>query len=428
MHRRSGRHGVRAGRRRRRPALAAAALAVFAALQRGSTSAQEPAPLALEEAERRALQASPAVRAAEARVRAEQGRLRQAGLYPNPDLTLDTLRFTHGFGPKETSLSLRQPIPYHGKRALERREAEALIEAARKDGERVRLDLQQEVREAYCRIYFTARIVEVEQEDVETTKDLGRAAEARVKAGDAPPLESLKATVEVSRAASELGRARGELAAQTASFNLLLGLAADAQTIVAAPPTGLAPPDPLPDLMRRALERQPGIKARESLAAAAQAASERARLERRPDVAIGPTFGSEEGTPFVGAGIALRLPAWNRNQGNILAAEAARDEAAALAGAARLEVERLVADAYGRFRSATSQQVLYEEGLLAEAEQLLETARKSYEGGESGVLELLDARRTTLAVRQGYYRTCLDAAVAAIQLRRAVGEGAEAPR
>ncbi|HEU4402846.1 MAG TPA: hypothetical protein VFT43_12140, partial [Candidatus Polarisedimenticolia bacterium] len=47
-----------------------------------------PAPLRLEEAERRAIAASPLIRAAGERVRFEEGRLRQAGIYPNPDLSL----------------------------------------------------------------------------------------------------------------------------------------------------------------------------------------------------------------------------------------------------------------------------------------------------------------------------------------------------
>ena len=55
----------------------------------------------------------------------------------------------------------------------------------------------------------------------------------------------------------------------------------------------------------------------------------------------------------------------------------------------------------------------------------METARKAYEGGESGILEVLDARRTALAVREEYYRASLDVALAAVQLRRATGEDLE---
>ena len=65
--------------------------------------------------------------------------------------------------------------------------------------------------------------------------------------------------------------------------------------------------------------------------------------------------------------------------------------------------------------------------MLSHTADLVEAARKSYEAGESGILDLLDARRTALAVREEYYRAGLDAALAAVRLRRAVGEEAEEP-
>jgi len=387
--------------------------------------AAPPSPLTLPEAERLALRASPALKAAEARIRLEEGRLRQAGLYPNPDLTLDSSWFTGGSGHRETILSLRQPIAYPRKRDLEKKEALERIEAARRDLERVRLEILLETREAYFRIHFAHEVLKVEEEDLEATRAVRKAVEARVATGDAAPFESLKASVEVSRAESEVSRARGELAAETASFNLLLGLPADAPTVAAEPNSDLEPAGELPALQARALERQPEIQSRQHTALAAGFAAERARLDRRPDLSAGPALGHETSGFFVGAGVSVRLPVWNRNQGNIVATEAGREETLAQVDAARLAVSRLVADSYGRYRSARAQKLLFEQGLLSEAAQLVETARKAYEGGESGILEVLDARRTALAVREEYYRASLDVALAAVQLRRATGEDLE---
>jgi len=400
----------------------------FAQVSTVDPAALPVAPLTLHESELRALEASPAMKAAEARVRFEEGRLRQAGLYPNPDLTLDANRFTQDFGPKETVLSFRQPIPYHGKRGLERQEALERIEAARRDRQRERLDLLLQVREAYYRIHFAGEVLRVEEEDLEATRAVRKAVDARVAAGDAAPFESLKASVEVSRADNGVSRARGELSAETASFNLLLGLRPDAPTTLTAPPLEQEPAGDLPALQARALESQPEIQSREHAALAAGFAADRERLERRPDFSVGPNFGDEEGVRFVGLGASLKLPFWNRNQGNIAAAQARSDESRAEADAARLGVSRLVADSYGRYRTARAQKLLFEQGLLAEAEQLLDAARKAYEGGESGILEFLDARRTALAVREEYYRASLDAALAAVRLHRAVGEDLEETR
>jgi cobalt-zinc-cadmium efflux system outer membrane protein len=229
----------------------------------------------------------------------------------------------------------------------------------------------------------------------------------------------------VRRAESGLEIIRGEISADTASFNLLLGLPSDAPTLLGAPGRNPEWEESLPELQTRALASQPEIQSRQHAALAAGYAAERAHLEPRPDIAVGPMIGTDTGATFAGAAVALRLPLWNRNRGGVAAAAAGRDEAEALVDAARLSVERLVANSYGLYRAARAQQTLYEQGLLAQTAELVETARKSYEGGESGLLDYLDARRTALAVRKEYYRASLDAVVTALRLRRAVGDDSE---
>src|SRR6185503_695107 len=67
---------------------------------RPETAEPAGAPLTLAEAERLAEAASPALRAADAQVREAQGRAAQVRRYPNPDLVLDSTRFTDGSGPR----------------------------------------------------------------------------------------------------------------------------------------------------------------------------------------------------------------------------------------------------------------------------------------------------------------------------------------
>ncbi len=384
-----------------------------------------PTALALPDAERRALDWSPALKAAGARIQIEEGRLRQAGLYPNPDVSLDSTWLTRGAQNRETILNLRQPIAWPAFRDLLRREAMERIEAARHDRDRARLDVLLEVRGAYDRLYFAGAILKVENEDLEATRSLRKAAEARVAAGDAPPFEALKAAVEVSRAESDVERARGEVQAETASINLLLGFEAETPTTVVEPPADPGQTGDLPALLARALERQPEVRAAHHGAQAAALAAERALVERRPEVAIGPTLGTDHAESFAGAGVSLRLPLWNRNQGNIVSAASARDEARALLDVVRLTLSRQVAESFDRYLAARAQKQVFEQGLLETSARMLEKARQAYQGGETGILEFLDARRTALAVREEYLRASLDAALAAAQLRRAVGDDVE---
>jgi len=381
-------------------------------------------PLSLSEAERLAVAASPALRAAAARIRLEEGRLRQAGILPNPELALDANWFTHGLAERETILSLRQPISAHGKRGLDKQEAAERIAMERADAERARLDLLLRVRESFYRIGFLGRILEVLRQNLEAAREVETAVESRVAEGDVPAFDGLRASVEVARAESRARQADGEMEAETSVFGLLLGRTPGGPLTVAASDLSDEPIADLPALVARALQKQPEIAAREHAARAAAIAYDRARIDRRPDVAVGPTLGVDQGDSIVGIGLSFRLPAWDRGQGRIQSAEAARDEATADLDAARLAVSSLLAEASGRYRAAIGRRRLYEEGLLKQADELVELTRKSYEGGASGILDLLDARRTALAVKEEYYRACLDSALTAAQLRRAVGESA----
>jgi cobalt-zinc-cadmium efflux system outer membrane protein len=377
--------------------------------------------LTLADAERLGEAASPSLLAAEAQVREAQGRLKQVGLYPNPDLVLDGTRFTNGDGPKETVLSLRQPLPWGSLRDAARAEAQERLAAAERTREQVRCDLLLEIRSAWMRSAFAAAIAEVKEEDLQAARELRQGAEARVAAGDAPPFEARRAAIESSRAEAQSARARGDLGAETASLNLLLGRPVAAPARFVAPPGETATEEALDDLVARALASEPRLAAAAHLAEAAAHGAERARAERRPEFALGPTLGREEGLSYVGLGLAVRLPLWDRNQGGIAAAEAARDAAKSDVEAERLQATRTVAETWYRFRAARDQQTLLTGDLLKDAETMLDLARQAYQAGETGLLDYLDARRTVLALREESLRARLEAALQAARLTRALG-------
>src|SRR5262245_44251411 len=385
------------------------------------------APITLPEAERLAVAASPVLAAAAARVRQAEGMRHQADLYPDPELTLDTSWFTTGgLDPRETILGFRQPVPYHGKRGPEKNEAQERVAAARAEAERARLDLLLGVRESWYRIGYLGRVLEAARASVETTREAKTAVDERVAAGDAPPSEALRAAVELSRAQTEVRRVEGELESESAVFDLLLGQP-PASRVTVAEPLDIEPPgEDLASILERAARADPELRAREHLAQAAGFAAERARIEARPDIAIGPSVGVDQGDSLVGVGFSLRLPLWNRARGLAAAAEAGRDTANAETGAVRLAVESSVVESFRRYRSAVGLRQFYEEGLLAQADEAVTLATRAYEGGETGILDLLDARRTALAIKVDYYRACIEAAVSAARLRRAAADEGEA--
>lgn len=72
--------------------------------------------------------------------------------------------------------------------------------------------------------------------------------------------------------------------------------------------------------------------------------------------------------------------------------------------------------------NAVGQQVKqFENGLLADAQKVLQGKIYSYKRGETSLLEVLNAQRTWNEVQQSYYQTLYSYAAALVELERAAG-------
>jgi len=116
--------------------------------------------------------------------------------------------------------------------------------------------------------------------------------------------------------------------------------------------------------------------------------------------------------PAVVAGIAVPLPLFDRNRGNIAAARAELQGADARAAAARLDAEAGSRAALALVEAA-DQRALAADRAMATAEEGYRLARLAYEAGKSPLIELLAARHN-LGVTRG---VILNAAAARLDAR-----------
>jgi cobalt-zinc-cadmium efflux system outer membrane protein len=92
-------------------------------------------------------------------------------------------------------------------------------------------------------------------------------------------------------------------------------------------------------------------------------------------------------------GIYFPIPIWDRNQGNIRAANASIRQAVAQVSSVRNEITRQVAEALGRYRTAQATVELYERDILPDANKSLELGRAVMRAGELDTLRLLQTQR-----------------------------------
>ena len=127
-----------------------------------------------------------------------------------------------------------------------------------------------------------------------------------------------------------------------------------------------------------------------------------------PDVTVQGSVSRNFATEDVVGGlqIGVPLPVWNRNEGNVSAAQAAIDAAAADLRRLELSLRNRLAEAYRDYEQAVSQSEQYRDEVLPEAKRSLELTTRGYEAGEVDFLRVLTARRVYVA----NYTADLDAA------------------
>jgi outer membrane protein, heavy metal efflux system len=122
-----------------------------------------------------------------------------------------------------------------------------------------------------------------------------------------------------------------------------------------------------------------------------------------------------------GFAVGIKVPLWNANRGEIARAQAAWNVASAEADRRRLS---LVAELEERLRDldvASAQVRTLEKEILPSATESLRLARRSYEEGETSLLDMLDAQRTFRETQREAVESRLALALAVTDIQRLVG-------
>jgi len=374
--------------------------AALAAVLLPSTLAGQTAPLTEADALAQLSPASPRVAAIRAAIEIARADLAAAGRWPNPRLSITREAVA---GVAEHMTTVLQPLPLTGRRNLEIKAASALVDASISRADEEMRRARAELRRAFSDL----RAAQIRERELARARDrlseLGGMLARREAAGDAAGFDRLRAEremldIEADRSIASTERARAQ--ATLASF---FSGPMDPATLVAAETASAAPAlPPVEGLIERAEAARGEILALRHDIEAARF-SERAaarRLIPEPE-AIGGAKSSSAAGGDIGSvfGVQATLPLFDR----------ARPERA-LARARRTQLEaRLEA-----FRIALRSQVIalrtaaIERRALADryrvtafnsADQVERIAQISYEAGERGILELLDAYRTSAGAR-----------------------------
>lgn len=372
-----------------------------------------------------ALERNPSLSVVEANLGTSQGRLVGAKAYPNPELTVGAGPGRALEGPPnrgtEEGVRLIQPLEWLPKRSARIRAAEQEIEAGafeRKDAE---LRVRAEVSSAFYDLLGAQQELAVTIQTFAAIERLTATARKRVEAGEAPKFERVKAEVELQRATKDVERAQSRVAQTRAALEAVVGGGLGGAFEVTGEFSEAKADWSLESLLEAALREHPRVQAFERNRARRAALLESVRASRVPDVAVFGSFEREIDRESYRAGLSLPLPIWSQRQGEIAEAMAAVRRVEAETRQVRLDLTRGVTQAFEQYRIAKGQLELFRKGLLRQAEEAVEIARKSYQFGEANLLELLDAQRVAFQVSREYFQAQVDFATAVATLERLTG-------
>jgi cobalt-zinc-cadmium efflux system outer membrane protein len=382
-------------RRSRRIALAG----TLAALCPGAGWAQIAPPFA--QLLRQAREA-PRITALDADVAQARGLAEQARARPNPSINLYGENFagdlrTNARDQQQTTFQIDQPIELGGKRAARIAAGDAGMAVAQARSREGRVAFATELARAYAAAEIADRRIALAEDEVEEATDVLKVSRALVAAGKEARLRQVQAETELHTMESDLEVARAQRVGALARLAAMAGsprpYTALAESLIdrmdARPASG--PVDPMQSAAVKLAQAE-----REAAARAVTVQQRRAT----PDITaqLGVRQLRVANGPAIVAGVTIPLPVFDRNRGNIAAAQAELRGMEARAAATRLEAEAGTHAARAQIDAADARATAAKR-TLATAEDAYRLARIAYEAGKAPLIELLSARHNLGAAR-----------------------------
>lgn len=350
---------------------------------------------------------------------AAQALVGQARLRPNPEVSLEVENIAgsgafSGLSATEYTLVVGQRIELGGKRGARVAAAEAQAQLANLRTDLAGAELGFLVRERYVAAAAAASRVELARDVVDRNEELARIAGVLVEVGREPPLRALRAEATLAEARAELQAAEANsLAARTALASLwgeqdTPPLVPGAFPNIEPPAAVLASATSLPLQVARG----------QSATAAAEIDYERSLRIPDPVVSAGVRRFEESNDSAFLVGVSIPLPFWNRNQGNIAAAEARLRAANAREAVALADFELTVTRARSQYLAAEARVETLSTTSLPQAEEALRLVRIGYRNGRFPLIEVLSAAEARDAIREALITAEEDRGQAAAELIR----------
>lgn len=383
--------------------------------------------LTLSAAIKRALDYNPSLKAAFVEIEARHGEEAQAAVKPNPELLATVENFggtkdRSGFKSAEETLEISQLIELGDKRLARLTLAHQEAAVAGWDYEAARTLVITNAAQAFVAVLASQKRIDVLRKAVTVAEKTQSGVAARVEAGKVSPIELDRVKVGTARAMATVKAEQAKLASAKLKLASLWGVNV---TDFSTAQGRLASKTVVPTAARLKtyLDNNPTVArwTDEIGKRTAQLSLEHSKAV--PDIKIGAgvrRYEDTDATAFV-ANVSVPLKIFDRNTGNIQAAERRIAKAEFEADAARGEVSATLFDALGTLSVAATQARSLERDVIPAAERAFQATQIGYAEGKLDLLNVLDTQRSLFEARLDLVAAQAEYERAKVQIEALIG-------
>src|SRR6266481_8040010 len=403
---------------------------------RAQTPASEQKTITLEELQQMALQNNPTFAQSAANIQAAEGRKKQAGLYPNPTVGYQGEQIRGGsFHGGEQGFFIQQDIVLGGKLGLNRKIFDQELKQAQTEDEEQKLRVVTNVRMSYIQALAAQQTLELRQNLSKLADDAVETSHQRANVGqaDAPAVlesevEAQQAQLAVTMAEQNQQRVWKALAAVVGNSRLPLkkleGKLEDTPSVNAD------------ELVERIANESPAVRIAELGVKRAEAALARAKREPIPDLQLragmqqnGELLSDGRSVGLQGfADVGVRIPIFNRNQGNIATAKADVERAKREVERVKLVMRERAASVVQTYTFSLTAVDRYKNQMIPRAQKAYEMYTKKYQDMAAAYPQVLISQRTLAQLEVSYITALENFATSSLSLQSyLLTDGLEAP-
>ena len=346
-------------------------------------------------------------------IEAARGRALQAGLYPNPtvNVTLDELGDRTGPGGVNTLPLVSQEIVTAGKLRLNRSAASREVDQATLNLMTQRYVLFTGIRQNYFDLLTLQRRVEILDELVKLAEKSVESTRKLLEAKQVARLDLVQLEVELERFRAEREATARELPGAFRRLAAVVGVYGLPKARLAGSLDAALPDYDLERVQQFVLSEHPELRSAQVGVERAQLLLKRAQVEPIPNVTVGAGYvrQNQNRSDDWTIGVSVPIPVWNRNQGNIMAAQAQVAEAVQEVGRVQNDLVERLATAYRDYAAARQRAERYRMAILPKARETYELSLKAFQGGQFEYLRVLEAQRSVAQATLEYVRAQGDA-------------------